>query len=117
MQAFAQKVVVEPNPFGWMSDEMACAIGAAAARTRTLASTPQSWLQHALATAGDGWSGGEMTPQAKGSYERLFVDGVYVQRWDGELWWSEGATMPHWRQVGDYPSWRCLNPIVNQDAN
>ncbi|ABD72119.1 hypothetical protein Rfer_4433 (plasmid) [Rhodoferax ferrireducens T118] len=114
MHAIAQEFMSEPNPFGWMSDEMARAIGVAAARSRTLASRPESWLQHALATEGDGWVGGEKAPLATGNYERLFVDGVMIQLWDGESWRSEGATKPHWRQVGDYPSWRGLQVGAGQ---
>lgn len=108
MKAFAKEFKTELNPFGWMSAEQARAIGESHARTRKLASTPESWLQHALATAGDGWVSGEQRPKTTGGYERLFVDGVLVQRWDGESWWSEGSTVPHWRQVGDYPAWRVI---------
>ena len=62
------------------------------------------------------WFPGDTAPMYKGMYERHFSDGVDKQYWNGKSWYAvtirtkEGAeyiaTVPHWRQVGDYPMWR-----------
>lgn len=52
------------------------------------------------------WFGGSTHPPRPGMYDRLFVDGICRQHWDGKVWSAREGSVPHWRQVGDYPMWR-----------
>lgn len=56
------------------------------------------------------WFDGTTHPARVGWYDRCFTDGTYRHWWDGVHWYSNQLIMtePHWRQVGDYPSWRGL---------
>ena len=54
------------------------------------------------------WFCGEVAPVHIGFYQRYFVDGVFMQFWDGATWRGRKNGVPHWRQVGDYPAWRGL---------
>lgn len=77
---------------------------------------PQEWLAVARrqrpSTPGlTDWFPGSVAPFHVGWYERFFTDSETIpveasmQYWDGQRWLiSEGWA--HWRQVGEYPSWR-----------
>lgn len=57
------------------------------------------------------WFDGTTKPVRVGWYERHFTDSMYIgnfsmQYWDGKHWRSRPDSIPHWRQVGDYPAWR-----------
>ncbi len=58
------------------------------------------------------WFPGTIKPAHKGWYERHFTDSTIVPAhhnmhwWNGKFWSSRKGGEPHWRQVGDYPTWR-----------
>lgn len=52
------------------------------------------------------WYHGSTSPVRVGYYERHFSDGIFAQWWDGEFWLTKEGGIRHWRQVGDYPTWR-----------
>lgn len=54
------------------------------------------------------WFAGTVKPHHVGWYERRFSDGDYFHFWDGHYWSRYINGDPHWRQVGDYPTWRGL---------
>lgn len=55
-------------------------------------------------------------PVRIGYYERCFVDGIFMNWWDGRRWLVEKGGTPHWRNWQDYPQWRGLevNPYAFQ---
>ena len=54
------------------------------------------------------WYRGDVKPAYKGWYERIFIEGIYRQHWNGRFWSMQKDGFPHWREVGDYPAWRGL---------
>lgn len=79
---------------------------------------PHAWLchvgecavchKHVRARGCTPWMSGHTHPSRAGWYERLFIDGVFRQHWDGVAWRSRIGGIPHWRPVGHYPCWRGL---------
>lgn len=80
---------------------------------------PIEWLKVANARAKKTrrvtpWFPGTTRPDRVGYYERHFTDSQMLDFnyslhwWDGRHWLAKKGSLPHWRQVGDYPCWRGL---------